>query len=230
MKYFKNVANVKELKAEYKKLARKHHPDMGGDVEIMKKINEEFDFLVATLPDEVKSDVKNFRSEFYTQNGWAGSNYDYNLSMKDIANKVRNFCKEIFPECKFSITTEGNYAYDKINIALMEAPYRLNKTFEELTEKELYNTNYSYNYRYGHTTTNEEKEYFLKTCYTYEIQNIIKEINAFVNSYRRDDSDGMIDYFDCNFYYHGCVVGKWNKPYVQNEARLSKKRKVLVEA
>ena len=54
-------------------------------------------------------------------------------------------------------------------------------------------------------------------------------LNTFVNSYRRDDSDGMIDYFDCNFYYFGVKVGKWNKPYVQNEARLAKKRKVLVE-
>ena len=51
----------------------------------------------------------------------------------------------------------------------------------------------------------------------------------YVNSYRYDDSDGMIDYFDTNFYYFGCKAGKWNKEYVQNEARMSKKRKVLVE-
>lgn len=230
MKYFKNVANVKELKAEYKKLARKHHPDMGGDVEVMKKINEEFDFLVATLPTEIKAEIKDFRTEFYTQNGWAGSNFDMNLSTKEIAVKVREFVKAIYPECKFSVTVDGNWSYSKINVTLIESPYKLNKEYDELTNKELYDGNYSYNYRYGHTTTDEEKESFLRTCFSFEIQKIMTEVNKFVNSYRYDDSDGMIDYFDCNFYYHGCTVGKWNKPYVQNESRMSKKRKVLVEA
>jgi hypothetical protein len=39
----------------------------------------------------------------------------------------------------------------------------------------------------------------------------------------------MIDYFDTNFYYFGVQVGKWDKSYVQNEERLAKRRKVLVE-
>lgn len=229
MKYFKNVKNVKELKETYRKLARTNHPDMGGDVEVMQAINAEFDILVATLPTEARVEIREFRSEFYTQNGWKGSNYDFNLSTKDIAAKVRRFVKEIYPECKFSVTFENASMCSEIYVTLMESPYRLNKTYDELTNEELYSGNYSYNYQYGRETDENQKRYFLKNCYTNTIKEIMETVNTFVNSYRRDDSDGMIDYFDCNFYYFGVKVGKWNKPYVQNEARLAKKRKVLVE-
>lgn len=229
MKYFKNVKTVKELKDTYRKLARTNHPDMGGDVEVMQAINAEFDILVATLPTEARVEIKEFRSEFYTQNGWKGSNYDFNLSTKDIAAKVRQFVKEIYPECKFSVTFESASMCSEIYVTLMESPYRLNKTYDELTNEELYSGNYSYNYQYGRETDENQKRYFLKNCYTNTIKEIMETVNTFVNSYRRDDSDGMIDYFDCNFYYFGVKVGKWNKPYVQNEARFAKKRKVLVE-
>lgn len=66
MKYFKNVQNAEELKKEYKRLARENHPDMGGDVEIMKAINGEFDILLATLPTDVRNDVRAEVSEFYS--------------------------------------------------------------------------------------------------------------------------------------------------------------------
>lgn len=35
---------------------------------------------------------------FYTANGWVGSNYDSKLSTKEIAAKVRVFAKKNFPE------------------------------------------------------------------------------------------------------------------------------------
>lgn len=229
MKYFKNVRTVDELKKAYKKLARENHPDMGGDMEVMQVINNEFDMLVATLPKELRNNVVSFRSEFYTQNGWKGSNYDIHLGTKEIAAKVREFVKNVFPECKFSVSFSTASMCSEIHVALMEAPYRLNKTLEELTDEELYNGSYSYNYIYGHETDENEKKHFLEKCYTPEITKIMRDIDTYVKSYRYDDSDGMIDYFDTNFYYFGCSVGKWNKPYVQNESRLSKKRKVLME-
>ena len=229
MKYFKNVHTVEELKTEYKRLARENHPDMGGTVEAMQAINAEFDILVATLPDKLHNEVVAFRSEFYTQNGWKGSNYDSHMGTKEIAAKVREFVKNIYPECKFSVTFSTASMCSEIHVTLMESPYRLNKTFEELTNEELYDGHFSYNYQYGRETDDRQKEYFLKNCYTDEVQKIMKDVDRFVNSYRYDDSDGMIDYFDTNFYYFGCSAGKWNKSYVQNESRLAKKRKVLME-
>ena len=229
MKYFKNVRTVTELKEAYRKLARVNHPDMGGDIAVMQAINAEFDILVATLPTKAREEIVSFRSEFYTQNGWKGSNYDVNLRTKDIAAKVRQFVKEIYPECKFSVTFSTASMCSEVYVTLMESPYRLNKTYDELTDDELYNGNRSYNYQFGRETDDRQKEYFLSTCYTNTIKEIMETVDTFVKSYRYDDSDGMIDYFDTNFYYFGVKVGKWNKPYVQNEARLAKKRKVLVE-
>lgn len=39
--YFENVKTLNDLKAEYRRLVLKHHPDVGGDVETMKAINIE---------------------------------------------------------------------------------------------------------------------------------------------------------------------------------------------
>ena len=41
-----------------------------------------------------------------------------------------------------------------------------------------------------------------------------------MNSYNYDDSDGMVDYFNTNFY--GYVhIGKWDKPYEVSESKSS---------
>lgn len=229
MIYFKNVKSVEELKTTYKKLARQNHPDFGGDVEAMKIINNEFDMLCHVLPEKDREECYTTRSEFYTQNGWKGSNYDSNLSLKEIAVKVRNFCKEMYPECKFSVTTEYASMCQELHVSLMESPYRCNKTVDELTEEEMYDGHYSFCYQYGHETDSRQKEAFLRNYYTTELTKIMKDVDRYVNSFNYSDCDGMIDYFDVNFYYFNCNVGKWNKPYVQNESRLSKKRKVLAE-
>ena len=49
MKYFTNCRTLDELKAEYRRLAMKHHPDRGGDLETMKAINAEHDLLFEIL-------------------------------------------------------------------------------------------------------------------------------------------------------------------------------------
>ena len=42
-RYFKQCTTLEELKAEYKKLVMKHHPDRGGDTATMQEINAEYD-------------------------------------------------------------------------------------------------------------------------------------------------------------------------------------------
>lgn len=44
-KFFDNVKTIEELKRQYKTLAFKHHPDRGGKVEDMQRINAEYDEL-----------------------------------------------------------------------------------------------------------------------------------------------------------------------------------------
>lgn len=50
--YFENVKTLNDLKAEYRRLVLKHHPDVGGDVETMKAINIEYEDRFSVLKDE----------------------------------------------------------------------------------------------------------------------------------------------------------------------------------
>lgn len=43
MNYFQGLTTVAEIKTQYKKLAFQYHPDLGGDVEVMKTINNQYE-------------------------------------------------------------------------------------------------------------------------------------------------------------------------------------------
>lgn len=40
---FENIKNFADLKKAYHKAARENHPDLGGDLETMKRINNDFE-------------------------------------------------------------------------------------------------------------------------------------------------------------------------------------------
>lgn len=58
----KEVVTLEDLKKAYYKLALKHHPDRGGDLETMKVINAEYDALF----ERVKNVHKTHKGETYT--------------------------------------------------------------------------------------------------------------------------------------------------------------------
>lgn len=62
-RYFIRIETLEELKKQYRALAMKHHPDRGGDVEVMKLINEEYDRAF----DKVKDIHRNAKGETYTK-------------------------------------------------------------------------------------------------------------------------------------------------------------------
>lgn len=43
MQYFESLTDEKEIKQRYKELAKQYHPDRGGDAEIMKQINTQYE-------------------------------------------------------------------------------------------------------------------------------------------------------------------------------------------
>lgn len=47
MKWFNECKTVEEVKAQYKKLAKQYHPDLGGDTRTMQDINKEYAFATA---------------------------------------------------------------------------------------------------------------------------------------------------------------------------------------
>lgn len=78
-KYFKNVHCIQELRSEYKKLLKIHHPDNGGNVEIMQEINAEYDFLFGILP--------NVKMEENPEEG-PKANQTYHKGMTDTLKEV----------------------------------------------------------------------------------------------------------------------------------------------
>jgi len=58
MKYFDQIQTLTELKIAYKKLAQAFHPDNGGDIEIMKAINNEYDNMFKRLKDNYNTQAK----------------------------------------------------------------------------------------------------------------------------------------------------------------------------
>ena len=195
MKYFKDVKSLEDLKKQFKKLAMKYHPDRPtGDVEIMKAINNEYDklFPIWKNRDQVNSSETSYstREEFYDRQGWRGEKYDSSLSSKDIAKKMREYVKEHYSDCKFSITSTHN----TVHITLLEA-----------SENAFIDSNMD------HIQLNP---YWLQeeTRLTENIKKMMLDINEELDSYRRDDSDIMTDYFSCNFYRY-LDVGTYSKPF-----------------
>ena len=49
-KYFENISTLEDLRIQYKELLKLHHPDNGGDLQIMQEINAEYDRMFKILP------------------------------------------------------------------------------------------------------------------------------------------------------------------------------------
>lgn len=60
MKYFTNCKSLDELKAEYRRLVKKFHPDRGGDAETMKAINNEHDEVFELLKKQHNASADEF--------------------------------------------------------------------------------------------------------------------------------------------------------------------------
>lgn len=240
MKYFTNCTTLDALKKEYRRLCMLHHPDRGGDAATMAEINNEYDaifpaFKIAynrTAETPTTETAQSTRSEFYTANGWKGSNYASGRSLKEIAQLVRQFIKAQFPTYKFSVRTSYASMCQELHVELKEAPCKIYKGFDELTEEEK-NTvvrKATRNSVFGliSWTEPELKAEFDRIWNTQgnfyrvlseQIQAAVEAVDGYVQSFNREDCDGMSDYFDVNFYYFGCKTG--NIQFVPKTARIA---------
>ena len=123
---------------------------------------------------------------FYTANGWAGSNYDSKLSTKEIAAKVRSFAKKNFPGFKFSIRTEWSMYTDSMYIELKEGVCIPFVEGSRSAER-------------GYMSTMSSVKGWENEL-TPEMFKVLDAVTTYANSFRYDDSDGMQDYYDTNFY------------------------------
>lgn len=133
---------------------------------------------------------------FYTANGWAGSNYDSKLSTKEIAAKVRTYAKKNFPGFKFSIRTEWSMYTDSMYIELKEGTCIPFVEGSRSAERGYMST--------MNTVKGWEKEL------TPEMFAVLDAVTVYANSFRYDDSDSMQDYYDTNFYLSIKVSDEYN--------------------
>lgn len=225
-KYFKNIKSFGDLKKRFRELLKENHPDNGGDIEIMKMINVEFDALFPIWKNRTEKETGEVinetaagtRKRFYTENGWEGSRYDCNLSLKEIAKIVRTYVKEKYPTYKFSVRTSYASMCQELHVELKESPIDIYKPFEDLTwddlndiSKALYMWRDDDRIDFLNATREEQRKMIEESTnrnarVLNEItQAVVDDVDAFVKSYNYEDCDGMIDYFDVNFYYFGCL-------------------------
>ena len=197
--FFKNIINLDDLKSQFKKLARIHHPDCGGETQNMQTLNNEFDALFILYKNSEETSQK-FTNEFYTSNGWKGSRYNNNLTTKDIVKLIRNFVKIAYSNCKFSVTLRD---YSNIDVTLTEC--YINPFIEDLDKVEEFHINMK-----GY-----EKDKIVKK----EICEMFHNIAKYILSYNYDDSDGQIDYFNTNFYF-SLFISKWDKKVVVKDRKV----------
>lgn len=240
MKYFTNCTTLEALKKEYRRLCMLHHPDRGGDTATMAAINEEYDAVFPALKlaynrtaeTPTTETAQSTRREFYTANGWKGSNYDAGRSLKEIAQLVRKFIKEQFPTYKFSVRTSYGSMCQELHVELKEAPCKIYKGFEELTKEDKHDLIRRMTYNSVFTLTSwtdaELKAEFERLWETQgsfyrvlseQVQAAVEAVDGYVNSFNYSDCDGMQDYFDVNFYYFGCNTG--NIQFVPKTARIA---------
>jgi hypothetical protein len=147
-KYFKNVSSYQDLKSKYREMLKSNHPDNGGDLEVMQEINCEYDALFKIWKDRaekeqtIKEDEKTetaqgTRRHFYTEFGWEGSRYDSNLTLKEISKIVKNYTKEKYPTCKFSVRTHYASLCQELSVDLLEFPDQMYMTPEQLVNADL---------------------------------------------------------------------------------------------
>lgn len=240
MEYFVNCKNLEELKKEFRRLAMIHHPDRGGDVETMKEINNEYDavfpVLKAATAAQSTETAQSTRSEFYTANGWKGERYEAGRSLKEIAQLVRAYVKEFFPDYRFSVRTSYASMCQELHVDMKEAPAEIFKTYEEMTGDDIHDciriATRNSEWKLNSWTKDEAKaelERIWSTrgtaykCLTDRTRATVKAVDEYVNSFNYDDCDSMVDYFDVNFYYFGCLQSPGSVKIVPRAPRAEKR-------
>lgn len=64
-KYFKDCKNLNDVKMTFRILAKKYHPDLGGDIEIFKEINNEYEDAFQYYQFKDNEEVKEEKNKNY---------------------------------------------------------------------------------------------------------------------------------------------------------------------
>ena len=127
MSYFKNINSLSELKRKFREIAKMNHPDAGGDPEIMKAINEEYEKKIVQLKNESVS-IKR-REEKKKERP---VDYDYfafvDQILNDVKQNIRKYLKENFASCRFVVTE----FYTSFRVELLDYPKSMEEKVEQI--------------------------------------------------------------------------------------------------
>jgi curved DNA-binding protein CbpA len=222
---------MEDLKSVFRRLALENHPDRGGSVEAMQAINLEFEIMFNVLKNKPQSssfysgfepneNASEFKRQFYTQNGWAGSRYNPEIRLRDIAPIVRGYVKDVHPSWKFSVTQDRGTWTSSLYVCLMEAPGLIfteegirKGARDAIRKREFHGAEEE---AFAHYQEKAARGYLQNWNWYYDwmtdrARGVLQDVEKLVESYRFDDSDAMYDYFSTNFsasYY----IGKWDRP------------------
>lgn len=79
MTYFKNIKNLEELRKEYRRLVKENHPDNGGNEDVIKEINVEYEKLFDQLKSGATDKDKTYKYDM-----------DTDEAIREMINKIIN--------------------------------------------------------------------------------------------------------------------------------------------
>ena len=88
-KYFENIRTLEQLRKQYKELLKLHHPDNGGDLQIMQEINAEYDRMFKILKDQHENDF----GDNCTESNYNHMKYDFaeDGKLRDMLSRIIHF-------------------------------------------------------------------------------------------------------------------------------------------
>ena len=114
MRYFTNVNTIEELRRQFRDLLKKHHPDNGGNEDIAKEINAEYDVLFKMLKDKHEKTSAGAGAEKKSSYSESTYNYEEDVKLREVLQKIIHFTDITIEICGSWIWVSGNtYQYRK---------------------------------------------------------------------------------------------------------------------
>lgn len=163
------------------------------DVRMMLMPEPEFKRLCEGAQNIVKKEeVKKDKTRYQLSNDYQGFRYDTKLTTKEIAIKIRAYCKTQYPDYKFSVRVDRS----EINVKILSGPQEIR------AGKGLAKGNWQ---TIGITD-------FYRDWLSDGAYKMLYDITQYAKSYNRSNTDIQNDYFDENFYFR-LDIGAWDRPY-----------------
>ncbi|WP_253852463.1 LPD29 domain-containing protein [Bacillus amyloliquefaciens] len=95
---------------------------------------------------KISKKAKNIKVSLWDAAQWSELEVNKEQAVKEMAKEIRKHLKQRFPQCKFSVTTGGNYLHSNIKIKIKSSPYEKGSVY--LTAIYDYCSSLLNNYRY----------------------------------------------------------------------------------